>query len=126
MARAPGWLLALLLLGGCVAPQAPAPQVPPPILPPGQATGPAGPTPVGSPSNPDRSCKSDADCTVKNVGNCCGYYPMCVNLNAKTDPEAVRDACSKRGVASVCGFPEISSCSCVQGTCSTHAGAVAR
>lgn len=65
----------------------------------------------------DRSCKTDADCTVKNVGNCCGHYPACVNVNSPTDPEGVQAACAKSGMASVCGFPAISSCQCVQGQC---------
>ena len=65
----------------------------------------------------DRSCSTDADCTVKNVGNCCGHYPACVNVNSPTDPEGVQAACAKSGMASVCGFPAISSCQCVQGQC---------
>nr|WP_238978836.1 hypothetical protein [Lysobacter arseniciresistens] len=65
----------------------------------------------------DRSCKTDADCTVKNVGNCCGHYPACVNVNSPTDPEGVQAACARSGMASVCGFPAISSCQCVQGQC---------
>ena len=28
----------------------------------------------------DSTCRSDADCTVKNVGNCCGEFPACVNV----------------------------------------------
>ena len=65
----------------------------------------------------DRSCKTDADCTVKNVGNCCGYYPACVNVNSPTDPKGVQAECAKKGMMSVCGFPDISSCSCKQGQC---------
>jgi hypothetical protein len=65
----------------------------------------------------DRSCSTDADCTVKNVGNCCGHYPACVNVDSPTDPEGVQAACAKSGMASVCGFPSITSCQCVQGTC---------
>src|SRR5436190_6985686 len=30
---------------------------------------------ASEPSTVDASCKTDADCTVKNVGNCCGYFP---------------------------------------------------
>jgi hypothetical protein len=70
-----------------------------------------------APAAPDASCRTDADCTVKNVGNCCGYYPACVNVNARTDPEGVRAACAKDGMAGMCGFPEIRSCSCMQGSC---------
>lgn len=68
-------------------------------------------------SNPSRICKTDSDCAVKNVGNCCGYYPMCVNKDAKTDPAAVRAQCEKDGMASICGFREISGCQCVDGQC---------
>lgn len=65
----------------------------------------------------DRSCTTDADCTVKNVGNCCGYYPACVNVDSPTDPEGVQAQCAAEGRMGVCGFPEISGCQCVQGTC---------
>jgi hypothetical protein len=65
----------------------------------------------------DASCKVDTDCSVKNVGNCCGYYPACVNRNSPTDPKGVQAECAKKGMASVCGFQEISSCSCKQGRC---------
>lgn len=127
MTRASGWLMALLmlasLLGGCVAPPAPEP----PILPPGQSVErPVTPAPIGSPGNPDRSCRVDADCEVKDVGNCCGYYPMCVNRAATVNPEAVRADCAKRGMASVCGFPDIAGCSCVQGQCAADSRALPR
>ena len=65
----------------------------------------------------DRSCRSDADCAVKNVGNCCGYYPACVNKDSPTDPEGVQAQCAKSGMMSVCGFADISACSCNAGTC---------
>jgi hypothetical protein len=78
------------------------------------------------PNKPDRRCKTDSDCTVKDVGNCCGYFPMCLNKNAKTDPAAVRAQCEKSGMASICGFREIKGCQCVQGRCENSAdGAVA-
>ena len=93
----------------------------------GDATAPVhrGPIPgaptLGNPgtggSTVDRSCSTDADCTVKNVGNCCGYYPACVNVDSPTDPEGVRAKCAAEGRAGVCGFPEIAGCQCVQGTC---------
>lgn len=68
-------------------------------------------------SNPNRSCKTDSDCAVKDVGNCCGTYPMCVGKDAKTDPAAVRAQCAKDGMASTCGFQEVSGCQCVKGQC---------
>jgi len=73
--------------------------------------------PAAAPGAVDLGCKTDADCTVKNVGNCCGYYPACVNVNSPTDPKGVQAECAKKGMMSVCGFPEISSCSCRQGKC---------
>lgn len=65
----------------------------------------------------DRSCRSDADCTVKNVGNCCGVYPACVNITSPTDPAGVQARCQAQGMMGVCGFTEIQGCSCLQGQC---------
>ncbi|MCE7031073.1 hypothetical protein LY625_00255 [Lysobacter sp. GX 14042] len=76
-----------------------------------------GPAASGDAVQPDRSCDTDADCTVKNVGNCCGYYPACVNVDSPTDPEGVQAKCAAEGRAGVCGFPEIAGCQCVQGSC---------
>lgn len=77
------------------------------------------------PMSPDRTCKTDADCTVKNVGNCCGRFPLCVNKDAKVDPNAVRAQCAKDGVASTCGFQEVGGCQCVQGRCENLANGAA-
>jgi len=65
----------------------------------------------------DYRCQADSDCAVKNVGNCCGYYPACVNTNSPTYPEQVRADCAREGKMAVCGFREISACSCNQGRC---------
>lgn len=65
----------------------------------------------------DYTCRSDADCTVKDVGNCCGYYPACVNVDSPTFPEQVKAACAASGTSGVCGFPSIGGCACVQGRC---------
>jgi len=73
--------------------------------------------PAASISQVDFSCKTDADCAVKDVGNCCGYFPACVNAASPTFPDQVRAACAREGVASVCGFADISSCQCVDSTC---------
>jgi hypothetical protein len=124
-------VLALSLIG-CTAPSAspeapaapvaaepaPAQPAPNPPAPPAVAEPAPGSVPaLGKTEGPARTCKTDADCTVKDVGNCCGYFPMCVNKDAKTDPAAVRAQCEKDGMASICGFKEISGCQCVQGTC---------
>jgi hypothetical protein len=69
------------------------------------------------PGEIDFSCRSDADCAVKNVGNCCGYYPACVNEGSPTFPEKVMAQCQREGLSSICGFPEISACQCVEGRC---------
>ena len=105
-------------------PPARPPQLPPvqrpierPSLGPGLPGRNTGGSATGGTVTVDRSCESDAECTVKNVGNCCGHYPACVNVDSPTDPEGVQAACAKSGMASVCGFPAISSCQCVQGTC---------
>lgn len=74
----------------------------------------------------DTSCRTSADCTVKNVGNCCGEYPACVNVDSPTDPAGVQARCAAKGMASVCGFPVISGCQCVAGQCTSDNGAVAR
>jgi len=64
-----------------------------------------------------RSCRTDADCVVKNVGNCCGAMPACVNKDSPTDPTGVQARCAKEGMASVCGFTEIEGCRCAGGQC---------
>lgn len=65
----------------------------------------------------DRSCVSDGDCVVKDVGNCCGYNPECVNATAQVDKEKVALWCKKTGMASICGFPSIESCRCQNHLC---------
>lgn len=64
-----------------------------------------------------RHCKVDADCAIKDVGSCCGAYPQCVNRDSPTFPEQVKAQCASEGRMSVCGFPSISGCRCVQGQC---------
>ena len=68
----------------------------------------------------DRSCKTDADCVVKDVGSCCGAMPACVNRESPTDPAGVRAACSAQNRASVCGFNEITACHCVRRQCANE------
>ena len=65
----------------------------------------------------DYSCNTDADCTIKDIGNCCGYYPACVNVDSPTFPEQVKADCAASGRVGVCGFPSISGCQCVDGRC---------
>jgi len=51
------------------------------------------------------------------VGNCCGYYPACVNRDSAVFPDRVKAECARHGTMGVCGFPEIRGCSCVEGRC---------
>jgi len=82
-----------------------------------QAAAPVAPPPAAAPAAVDASCRVASDCAVKNVGNCCGYFPACVNKDAAVDPDAVRASCESSGMASVCGWKDIQSCDCVQGRC---------
>lgn len=81
---------------------------------------------AGNPLSPDRSCRTSADCVVKNVGNCCGAMPACVNRGAATDPVAVKAQCERDGRSSICGFKDVQACECVQGTCQDAGEAVAQ
>jgi hypothetical protein len=67
---------------------------------------------AGASPDPRFSCAKDSDCAVKNVGNCCGYYPRCTNKAAEITPVQCPP-----GVGGVCGFPEITSCECRANTC---------
>ena len=80
--------------------------------------GPLPPQVLPEPVKIDYHCASDADCAVKDIGNCCGAYPACVNKNSPTDPAAVQARCANQGGMSTCGFREIDACSCTQGRCS--------
>lgn len=107
-----GWLL--LALAACAAPTSQPPAAP------------AAPGITGTQAvKLDRSCASDADCAVKNIGNCCGRYPACVNKDSPVDPAAVQAQCARQGMMSACGFREISACSCRQGQCQPQDAAIA-
>ncbi len=77
----------------------------------------ATPPPVTEPATVDITCRVDADCAVKDVGNCCGYYPACVNKDSSTFPDRVKAECEAKGISSICGFPEIAGCTCVDRRC---------
>jgi hypothetical protein len=111
--RALASLLFLLFMAACVSgPEAAVGDDPAPIS-----------ESLPSADEIDYSCKVDADCAVKNVGNCCGYYPACVNRDSPTFPEAVQQRCAAEGVSSVCGFPVIERCTCSAGRCEAVTGA---
>lgn len=116
-----GWIASLCIALACAgcAPRADV-GVPPPDAQPVQP-----PFASGTPAAPDTSCRVASDCAVKNVGNCCGYYPACVNRDAVVDPDAVRAACERSGMASVCGWKDIQSCECVQNQCRAVSGPIA-
>lgn len=78
---------------------------------------------AGPPGTVDYSCTTDADCAVKDIGNCCGYHPACVNVDSPTFPEQVKADCAKNDTMSVCGFRELSGCQCVDGRCQGIEGA---
>lgn len=65
----------------------------------------------------DYTCQTAEDCAVKDVGNCCGYYPECVNKDFEPDLDAVKQWCGDSEMMSICGFAEIDSCVCVEGFC---------
>ena len=64
-----------------------------------------------------RSCNTDADCAIKDVGSCCGYHPQCLNKNTPTFPEQVKERCAREGRVSACGMLAISGCQCRSGKC---------
>jgi hypothetical protein len=128
-------LFLVVLIAGCAAPSAatqapendPAPSAAQERLPPPDKAPPmGGPLPaerVPSPAALDTACTVDADCAVKNVGNCCGAMPACVHKDSPTDPAAVQAECARKGLASTCGFREVSACTCREGRCRDAAGA---
>lgn len=62
-------------------------------------------------------CEHDSDCVVRDIGNCCGTYLACVNTRAQVDPSAVQKECREKDMPGICGWPDISACSCVEGVC---------
>lgn len=77
-------------------------------------------TPVPSTAEVDTHCRRDADCVIKDVGNCCGRMPACVNRDSPVFPERVKAECARKGLSGVCGFPVIEACACVSGQCAAR------
>lgn len=73
--------------------------------------------PIKAGETVDYGCTRDADCVVKDVGNCCGRFDACVNRDSPTFPEQVKADCAKKGMAGTCGFPEIAGCVCIDSRC---------
>lgn len=70
----------------------------------------------------DLSCKTAADCSIKDVGSCCGYQPRCLNKDSATYAEQVKAKCAEEGRVSHCGMPTVTGCACQAGKC-TNLGA---
>jgi len=128
MFRTTGSLLAMLLvLAACAAPQPTDPAVATndqteagtPVFsqPAPPMAGPSPPRVLESVVKLDYSCSSDAQCVVKDIGNCCGTLPACVNRDSPADPAAVQAQCSASGMMSVCGFRPVAACQCSAGRC---------
>jgi len=65
----------------------------------------------------DYSCNVNSDCEIKDIHNCCGYYPTCTSKNANVNIELVNELCKTSESSGACGFPTISGCACVEGKC---------
>src|SRR3989344_796738 len=65
----------------------------------------------------DYSCSKDSDCEIKDIRNCCGYFPSCVNKNFRPNLKLVDELCKKEDKLSICGFREIQSCECINNKC---------
>lgn len=75
------------------------------------------PAPAHSQVVIDQSCRTNADCVVKDVGSCCGATPACVNRNSPTGPAAVQAQCAREGRVSACMSNPITACTCANETC---------
>ena len=71
---------------------------------------------ITAPTSPT-ACSVDADCTVKNVGNCCGESLACVHVDQPVDAAAEKRRCEAEGLSSVCGQRDIAGCRCDAGQC---------
>ena len=80
------------------------------------------PAKSAAPGVVDHSCKTAADCAIKDVGSCCGKLPQCVNKDSPTFPDQVKAQCASEGRSSICGFQDIASCDCIDGRCTGVAG----
>lgn len=57
------------------------------------------------------SCKTDDDCVIKNIENCCGYYPKCLSKEAVLNPEEVERLCEGEN-ATGCPIASLGYCRC--------------
>lgn len=69
----------------------------------------------------DTSCRTVEDCEIKDVRNCCGYFPKCVNKDFEVaSPEFVAKRCEIEGLFGSCGFVAFQNCDCVDNNCIAH------
>lgn len=68
----------------------------------------------------DGSCRTNADCAIKDVGSCCGESLACVSVTTPVDPRGVQRECARTGMVSTCGAPTIESCTCNAGRCTAN------
>lgn len=69
------------------------------------------------------SCNWDNDCEIKDVHNCCGYSPECVNKDSFVNGTLVEELCKKEKEGSACGFVSINYCKCVYKRCKGYLSA---
>ena len=112
--------LALLAIAGCSMPASPSRDpTAVTVAAPGSAA--EAPAPAEIPEV-DIHCDENADCQVKDIGSCCGYYPRCVNKDSPTFADQVKAQCAREGRAGVCGFPSVAGCRCVERQCVNEVG----
>lgn len=108
-----GWVLSLVLLAACTsrAPESGARS--------DDSVAAAEVTADAIPDPPalNLRCRTDADCAVKNIGNCCGFLPACVHKASPTAPDLILARCAGSGEEPVCDHPMIYACLCEQGIC---------
>ena len=112
--------LASLAIAGCSMPASPS-RDPTAVTAPAPTAPTATPAPADIPEV-DIHCDVDADCQVKDIGSCCGYYPRCVNKDSQTFADEVKAQCAKEGRSGVCGFPSVAGCRCVEHQCVNEVG----
>jgi hypothetical protein len=75
---------------------------------------------TSNPQPSSDSCTADSDCAIKDVHNCCGYYPGCVNKDFQPDIDTVVKRCKEKNGADICGFPKINGCKCANNRCKSY------
>ena len=63
------------------------------------------------------TCEQAQDCEIKDVRNCCGYHPKCVNKNSIVNGTLVKELCEHGAQTGLCGFQDIKSCKCEKNMC---------